>query len=75
MSMGKIAVLVLAVAIGGLGIGAAVADSRDPGTGPALELADDVRKNELDDEVLASEVDDDGDGDDTNGERRHERRQ
>src|SRR5688572_27912927 len=66
MSMGKVAVVVLAVALGGLGIGAAFADSRQVGEGSSLALVDEVRKNEVDDEVVAVQ-DDDGDGDDTNG--------
>ena len=67
MSLGKIAVVVLAFAIGGLGIGAALADSRGSDPGSPIEL-EEVRKSELDDEVeVAQEQDDEGDGDGTAG--------
>ena len=70
MSLGKVGVLLLAVALGALGIGAALADNRELGQGSSIALVDDVRKNEIDDELVAD--DDDGpaggpDGDDTNG--------
>ena len=70
MSMGKLAVLVVAIAFASGGIGAALADwvKSDDG-GAAIELVSefDARKNDADDDVAVAEDDDRGDGDDTRG--------
>ena len=69
LGMGKLAVLLVALVIGAGGVGAALADWRDSDTGTAIELAaDEMRKNENDDEIAAAVSDDDeGDGDRTRG--------
>ena len=67
MSLGKLAVLGLALAFAAAGVGAALADWRSPDPGPAIDLVDvDARKDESAD-VATVEDDDGGDGDDTNG--------
>jgi hypothetical protein len=66
VSFGKVVVLVLALALGGLGIGAAFADPRGPGVGVPIDLVDDARKSEVDDDVLAAQ-EDVGDEDETRG--------
>ena len=53
---GKVAVLVLAVALASGRHRSRAGGLRGPVQGPPIELADDVRKNELDDEVLAQET-------------------
>lgn len=65
MSIGKLVVLVVAVALAAGGVGSALAESDDGFPGEAIELLDDARKDELNGELVAQE--DDGDGDDTNG--------
>ncbi len=64
MSIGKIAVLAVALVLVSGGIGAALADWNNPEPGPAIDLVDvDARKDDAADVTLASE--EEGDGDDT----------
>ncbi|HSL64358.1 MAG TPA: hypothetical protein VK874_06825 [Gaiellaceae bacterium] len=69
MSIGKLAVLVVAVGLAFGGIGAAIADWREADAGDPVQLAADVdaRKNDADDDLAAAGEDDEGDGDDTAG--------
>ena len=61
MSLGKVAVLAVALIFVSGGVGAALADWNSPAPGPAIDLVDvDARKDEPnDDGLLASEEDDD----------------
>jgi hypothetical protein len=68
MTLGKLAVIFVAVALGAGGVGAALADWRSSSdAGAAIEL--DGRKNELDDgpAFVGDDDDDRGDGDRTRG--------
>jgi hypothetical protein len=67
MSIGKLAVLAVALAVVSGGFGAALADWNRPEPGPAIDLVDvDARKADEDgDGTLATE--EEGDGDDTAG--------
>ncbi|MGH3093641.1 MAG: hypothetical protein ACRDOG_15125, partial [Gaiellaceae bacterium] len=67
LGMGKLAVLLVALVIGAGGVGVALADWRSSDPGTSIELAaDEMRKNESDDEIAAAD-DDEGDGDRTRG--------
>ena len=70
MSLGKLAVLVLAVVLAGGGIAAAFSDSRSLPAMDPIDVSDQaVRKDDAGDVVLPEEDDDDdrGDGDRTAG--------
>ena len=68
MSIGKLAVLIVAVGVALAGIGAGFSEWRDSDAGSAIQLVDnvDARKNELDDDVRVADTDED-DGDRTRG--------
>jgi hypothetical protein len=69
MTIGKIGVLVLAIALLSFGVGSAFADWRQADVGAAIQLADvDARKTEGgQDDVVQVGDEDEGDGDKTRG--------
>jgi hypothetical protein len=68
MNLAKLAVLAIALVLAFGGLAAVLTDWGEANPGTAIQLVDDARKNEVDDEVgVVGDDDDDDDGDNTAG--------